>query len=153
PRTATPPAGDAESAPPRLTVLQGGAADILARFNLEPDQSRQALRAEQVAPETAGAQTAVQEVEVPSLLTDLLALFAHHRADRLHSKMLAAALGLSQHELASMLRPLNVRPIPEVYVRGARARGYARADIEQAATLIRLGQLQVPPEVAEWRVS
>lgn len=146
-----PATGETSSSRPDLTVLPGGAADILARYNVQPDRPLAPLHAEQVMSVTGGR--TAEEAEVPPLLADLLALFTQHRAERLHSRMLAASLGMSQHELALMLRPLNIRPIPEVYVRGARARGYARTDIKQAATLVRLGQIQVPPEVAEWRVS
>ena len=153
PAASTAPAA-APTAPPHLKVLQGGAADILARYNLEPDRGAQPLRAEQVhALEAAPGRVAVEDAAVPALLMELLQLYAKHRADRLHSKMLTAALGITQHKLAAMLQPLGIRPIPDVFFRGHRARGYARADIEQTVTMIRTGRLHVPAEVAEWQVS
>lgn len=149
-----PPAEGVSPDAPRLTVLQGGAADILARFNLDPDLSQQVLRAEQVMPVAAGDGTAAEGGQVPPLLTDLLALFTHHRAERLHSRTLAEALRISQHELASLLRPLGVASLPNKFsVGGREGRGYDRRSIEDAAEGIRSGSLRVPSEVADWRAS
>lgn len=150
----SPPAAATEAAVAsrngsHLSVLPGGAADILARYNLEPDRSPLPLQAEQVT-----GRLEVESGPLPELLTRLLGLFARARADRLHSVTLAAALGMSQLQLAALLRPLDVYPLPnKFFVGGDEKRGYARSSIERAAEQIRSGRLQIPTEVAEWKAS
>lgn len=160
---AAAPTADADGLPKRpahLYVIRGGAADILARYDLTPDRGRAPLHAEQVHPTGAEplpagpAATVTTATALPELIARILQLFDHAGRDRLHSAYLAANLGLSQHVLAALLRPLGVLPLSDKFsVDGKERRGYARADVERAATAIAAGHLTVPPEVARWRAS
>ncbi|PZG20586.1 hypothetical protein [Nonomuraea aridisoli] len=109
-----------------------------------PRPAEQPLRAEHVREVDDGR-------PIPELLERALQLPWTGTPPRLHSERLAAQLGLSEHELAQLLAPLGVHPLPNAFERGGvRRRGYARADVEAAAAAIRRGDLDVPEEVASW---
>ncbi|MGW3346814.1 hypothetical protein ACWDA3_26175 [Nonomuraea rubra] len=102
-----------------------------------------ALHAEHVAELTNDGQ------EVPELLERCLQL--RWEGGRMHSVRLAEQLGLSEHELAALLGALSVTTLPNAFERGgARRRGYERQALVDAAAAIRAGELEVPPEVADW---
>ncbi|GAA3165644.1 hypothetical protein GCM10010466_65520 [Planomonospora alba] len=166
PRPATSPVG-----PRRLTVLPGGAdasawADPidLARgprpARSTADASAWAdpvpagrLRAEQVHPVQAPSVPAASTAEhpVPQIVIRALEVFDELRAERLHSRELAAALDLTEGDLAALLRPLGVDRPANAFLRGGqRGRGYERSSLEMAAERIRCGQIDVPAEVAAW---
>jgi hypothetical protein len=72
--------------------------------------------------------------------------------DRMHSVTLAAALGVSQTDLAALLRPLGIVTLPNKFSRGGEERrGYAREDFVTVAGQIASGGLQVPGDVDAWR--
>lgn len=120
-RTPAPAAGPAASQPARPTLV----------------------RAEQVSEISDGGH------QVPELLERALQL--RWDGGRMHSVRLAEQLGLSEHELAALLGALGVSTLPNAFERGGkRRRGYERQDLEDAATAIRRGELEVPPEVAAW---
>ncbi|MGW4663157.1 hypothetical protein [Streptosporangium sandarakinum] len=160
PQTPAPPAEPtsppAPAVRPNLTVLQGGAAswpdpsEIAAAaatgplfsqdYDLEPERT-EPLRAEQVH--------AIEGRPVPEVLRRALEAFGDD--DRIHSVTLAKALGITKQELAALLAPLGVSPLKEAFERGGeRLRGYARQDLESAASAIAHGELDVPAEVAAW---
>jgi hypothetical protein len=89
---------------------------------------------------------------VPRILLRALAVFDQAGVERMHSKTLAAALGLgSEAELSRLLNPLEVHSLKEAFqVGGTRARGYARADVQAAADRVAAGEITVPAEIAEW---
>ncbi|MGW6502993.1 hypothetical protein [Nonomuraea angiospora] len=155
--TGTPTVGpDGMPTRAHLTVVSGGAADILARFDLTPNKATP-LRAEQVHPNDAPALPAGSTstgAAVPDMIARILELYQQAGRDRLHSSYLAAQLGMSQHVLAALLRPLGVLPLSgKVSVDGKEARGYERAAFDRAAAAIVAGAVVVPPEVARWRAS
>lgn len=96
----------------------------------------------------------VHEIEdaqhpIPELLSRALAVFGADR--RVHSVVLAEALELDQLELSELLRSLGVRTLKRAFERnGKELRGYDREDLEAVAAAIRCGELEVPPEVADW---
>ncbi|MFI9558900.1 hypothetical protein [Nonomuraea endophytica] len=101
------------------------------------------LRAEQIHAVDAGGQP------IPELLERTLQV--RWEDGRLHSERLAGLLGMTEHELAALLAPLDVAPLPNAFWRaGQRRRGYERGQFEDAADAIRRGELAVPPEVAAW---
>ncbi|MGV9775386.1 hypothetical protein [Streptosporangium sp. NPDC003464] len=109
-------------------------------YDLEPERA-QTLRAEQVH--------AVEGRPVPELLTRDLEVIGDDQ--RIHSIALARALCLGQADLADLLGALGVRMLPNPFERnGEQLRGYERQHLEEAAEAIRRGELQVPPEVADW---
>nr|BFE85848.1 hypothetical protein GCM10020093_084490 [Planobispora longispora] len=64
---------------------------------------------------------------------------------------MATALEMTEHELAALLKPLGIAPLRNAFNRGGeRGRGYALEDVQDAAEAIRRGELEVPPEVADW---
>ncbi|MEV6865414.1 hypothetical protein AB0M44_30960 [Streptosporangium subroseum] len=147
--------------PPRLVMLKGGASNwpdpseiaaaaratgsaFAGRYDIEPDrETTETLRAEQVHELTGAAHP------VPELLTHALAL--PWDDGRLHSAVLASQLGMTEHELAALLKLVGVSALRNAFNRGGeRGRGYEREDLEDAAEAIRRGELQVPPEVADW---
>ncbi|GGL56602.1 hypothetical protein [Planomonospora parontospora] len=169
------PSAPAAGQRPHLTALPGGAtadastwADPIelarrSRPQVAPvaDASqwadpREMLRATQVrpaAPSTPAvpAVPAAPVAPVPEILRRALAVFESMRTERLHSEELAAALGLTMTELADLLRPLEVRPLPNKFSRGGQERrGYARAALETAAERITRGEIEVPADVAAW---
>lgn len=164
------PAAPASIQPPRLKVLPGGATTAaswgdpreIARTQALPANAaawpdpHPHMRAVTTASATAGeiqapSTPALPARPVPEILTRALAAMDAAHDDRMHSATLAAALGITQADLAGLLRPLGVQPLPHPFQRGGRpARGYAREDLEAAAERIRRGVLEVPPEVAAW---
>jgi hypothetical protein len=92
---------------------------------------------------------------VPELVRRALAAFDSARDDRMHSETLAAALDITPHDLAELLRPVEVRSLRNAFVRGGGdpKRGYAREDFAQAADRIARGELGVPPELDAWHVT
>ncbi|GAA3037557.1 hypothetical protein [Streptosporangium longisporum] len=125
------------------------------------------LRAQQMhpvqGPATQAAPAApvgsVAEVQpVPEILRRALATFDALGAERLHSEELAAALGIVAAEgkgdavaLADLLRPLEVRPLPNKFYRtGQERRGYARVALQTAAERVGHGEIEVPAAVAAW---
>ncbi|MER7213240.1 hypothetical protein ABT340_39770 [Streptosporangium sp. NPDC000239] len=108
-----------------------------------PSEPRPRLRAEQVH------EVPAEQVPVPELLTRAIAAFDGD--DRIHSVTLADRLGVDQVELAELLRSVGVRTLQRAFMRGGEERrGYGLQDLEAAAAAIRSGDLQVPPEVADW---
>ncbi|WP_436759303.1 hypothetical protein [Streptosporangium sp. V21-05] len=108
-----------------------------------PSGPRPRLHAEQIH-EIGGAEAAV-----PELLTRALTL--PWDSGRLHSEALAQALDMTELELAALLGAIGVTTLPNAFERGGkRRRGYQRGDLEDAAEAIRSGELEVPPEVADW---
>ena len=99
----------------------------------------------------APPQTAVQAV--PQILVQALAAFDAARAGRMHSEALAEALGIATtRELSELLRPLEVRTLPNKFVRAplGERRGYAREAFAEAAARVARGEIEVPDAVAEW---
>ncbi|WP_326646710.1 hypothetical protein OG884_18970 [Streptosporangium sp. NBC_01755] len=89
------------------------------------------------------------EVLLPELLRRALAL--PWDEGRLHSEVMAPALGMTEHELAALLGAIGVTRPPNAFERGGRRRrGYERQHLLDAAEAIRSGDLEVPPEVADW---
>lgn len=89
------------------------------------------------------------EAPVPELLVRAVEAFAGD--DRIHSVVLAERLGVDQVELTELLRAIGVRTLARAFMRGGEERrGYARTDLQTAAHAIRVGDLAVPPEVADW---
>ncbi|GAA0853587.1 hypothetical protein ACFQVD_26275 [Streptosporangium amethystogenes subsp. fukuiense] len=160
PRAPQPPAPAEQPTPParaggpQLTVLRGGAASW-------PDPSEIAAAAA-AGPvfagdydlgtgqgETLTAEQVHDAAPVPELLIQALDVIGEDR--RIHSVALARALRLEQAELADLLGALGVRTLPNPFERGGeRLRGYERQHLQDAAEAIRRGELQVPPEVADW---
>ncbi|MGW4425781.1 hypothetical protein [Streptosporangium sp. NPDC004631] len=167
-RPSAPPPSVAEAAPAsgavrvaergHLTVLTGGASSwpdpsqiaaaaaagpvFAGRYDLEPERV-ETLRAEQVR------EVEVPGHPVPELVVRAVEAFAGD--DRIHSVVLAERLGVDQVELTELLRAIGVRTLSRAFMRGGEERrGYARTDLETAATAIRSGDLAVPPEVADW---
>ncbi len=88
---------------------------------------------------------------VPELIRRALAAFDDADDDRMHSEVLAGALGLTPHELAELLGMVGVKSLPRAFVRGGKERrGYAREDVATAADRIASGELSVPEKVAAW---
>ncbi|MFB4273007.1 hypothetical protein [Nonomuraea sp. GTA35] len=86
---------------------------------------------------------------VPELLERALQL--RWDGGRMHSVRLAEQLGMSEHELAALLGALGVATLPNAFERGGvRRRGYERQALVDAASAVRAGELEVPPEVAAW---
>lgn len=164
PRPATP----AAALRPRLTLVQGGQGlgDATAWPDLRTLQATPAPAAPRLAsaadwpdirrpatprPPQAPAVAEAPEHPLPEILARALAAFEESGDDRMHSADLAAALGLTQVELAALLRPLGVTTLPRAFVRGGHeARGYARETLEAAAERIRRGEIDIPAEVATW---
>jgi S-DNA-T family DNA segregation ATPase FtsK/SpoIIIE len=92
-----------------------------------------------------------QAAEVPRLLAEAIAACdAVGDGKRVHTKAIAEQVGLEDEEVRRLLRLLEVEPLTAPFrVSGAKARGYARTDLDHAAARIRLGELEVPPEVAD----
>lgn len=91
---------------------------------------------------------------MPEFVRRALAAFDRARDDRMHSETLAAALDITPHDLAELLRPIEVRSLRNAFMRGGEEkRGYAREDIAQAADRIARGELDVPPELDAWQAS
>ncbi|SFK93071.1 hypothetical protein SAMN05216275_14190 [Streptosporangium canum] len=154
---AEPAPSPARTSAPHLTVLRGGVASwpdpaeiaataaagslFAGQYDLEPERV-ETLRAEQVHEVEAGR-------PLPELLVRALQVIGEDR--RIHSVALARALRLEQGELAALLGALGVRTLPNPFERGGeKLRGYERQHLEEAANAIRRGELQVPPEVADW---
>ncbi|GAA3039604.1 hypothetical protein [Streptosporangium longisporum] len=119
------------------------------------------LRAEQMHPVQGPATPAGPTAEVrpvPEILRRALATFDALGAERLHSEELAVALGICTAEgkgdavaLADLLRPLEVRPLPNKFYRtGQERRGYARVALQTAAERVGHGEIEVPAAVAAW---
>lgn len=139
---------------PDLSVVNGGSGgwgeidSILANRGrrVEPAPVAQLGRSR-----PAGVLTRAPVQAVPVLLTRALAAFDDAGDDRMHSETLAQALELGQRDLAALLRPLGVTSLPHQFIRnGKNQRGYAREHLATAAERVARGELEVPPEVAEW---
>lgn len=156
--TASATGGGFREAPPSPILPdgweQGGLGEAMDSLNAAADRLRNA----QPAPRDDAADkaefdrimAAEFEVAVPELL--VRALVAFGTADRLHTRVLAEALGVRVEHLGRLLSQLDVRPLrSDFQVDGKRGRGYARADVETAADRIRAGDLVPPEEVARWR--
>lgn len=155
PRPAPAPAavpGTPVAAPsplPKLRVLKGGAADwpdplqvvapaaptvgaSAADWPDLPTSSDRPAQADATVAELEPAPSA--PVPIPDILARALQAFDAARDDRMHSEVLAEALGLeSAQALAEALRPYGVQSRPK-FVRGGQSRrGYWRSDIEAAA--------------------
>lgn len=151
-------AGGFREAPPSPILPdgweEGGLGEAMDRLKASADRLRDA----QPEPRDAAADAAEFErimatefeVAVPELL--VRALVAFGQADRLHTRVLADALGVRVEHLGRLLSQLEVRPLKSDFqVDGKRGRGYTRADVEEAADRIRAGDLVPPEEVARWR--
>src|SRR5690606_18426571 len=85
-------------------------------------------------PPQAPAVAEAPERPLPEILARALEAFQVAGDDRMHSADLAAALGLTQVELAAALREYGVTTLPNPFERrGTRARGYALDDLQAAA--------------------
>lgn len=134
------------AAPEPEPVVGGTAANWPDLF---PAPSTRPSRPSRPAPKTSGpdtgpaagraagsdAPTAVAEVAAPEILARALAAFTAAGDDRMHSEVLAEALGYAdQWALAEALRPYGVTTLPNKFTRnGAKKRGYSRDDIAAAA--------------------
>ncbi|MEE2041564.1 hypothetical protein Q8791_30515 [Nocardiopsis sp. CT-R113] len=71
---------------------------------------------------------------VPDIISRALEVFDRLADDRVHSKELAEALGMTQQELAEALKRLGVESLPNKFVRrGSSLRGYERGALEAVA--------------------
>jgi hypothetical protein len=89
---------------------------------------------------------------VPELVTRAIAAFDAARDTRMHSEVLADALGFATpFEMSKLLGLLKIQSLPNSFERGPlKRRGYAREAFEVAAARIAHGEIDVPDEVAEW---
>ena len=77
---------------------------------------------------------------VPEILRAALAALDAAADDRMHTGVLAEALGLGEEEVRAQLAAEGVRPLPQPFERGGvRRRGYARDDLVAAAQRHRPG--------------
>ncbi|MFI6819293.1 hypothetical protein ACIBG7_43380 [Nonomuraea sp. NPDC050328] len=148
-----------------LRLLRGGAT---AGWE-DPAAIAARARAERVAsgaapmPRTAAAtatvvhaeqvlQLAVAGQELPEIVRRVLTALGKARDGRLHSEVLAARVGVdSKAELAELLRPLGLAPLPNSFERGGKKRrGYDLADARACADRIAAGEQEVPDHIAAW---
>ena len=119
---------------------------ISARDWPEPIPGRQI----HAATTPAGVLTAPAQ-PIPELVRRAIAAYDAAGDDRMHSEVLAAALGLTPHELAELLGLLGIKSLQRAFLRGGKERrGYARADFAAVAERITSGELAVPEKVAAW---
>ncbi|MEU8040846.1 hypothetical protein [Streptosporangium sp. NPDC049078] len=161
PRPPVQPPAPREAAGAYLKLLKGGStsgwadpAALVAAARAERIASGEAPMPAQPAPSGPVRVEQVHEIRgaetpLPELLRRALAL--PWEDGRLHSEVMAPALGMTEHELAALLGQLGVTRPPNAFERnGKRRRGYERQHLLDAADAIRRGDLEVPPEVADW---
>lgn len=91
---------------------------------------------------------------VPELIIRVLTAMGD--AERMHTAVIASAVGVPTESLGSLLSQVDIRPLKNAFTvdgRPGRGRGYARADVDAAADRIRAGEQPVPDDVARWRAA
>lgn len=84
---------------------------------------------------------------IPEILARALRAFDELNDDRIHSKTLAAELGIANEwKFAELLRPYGVKSRPKFVRNGEEARGYYREDIAAAADRIARGDEPAPAD-------
>jgi S-DNA-T family DNA segregation ATPase FtsK/SpoIIIE len=142
-RPAEPPARAAESLGGAMDALDAAAERLRDAVNAPRDTAADRAEFDRIM-------AAEFEVAVPELL--LRAVVAFGKDERLHTRDLAAKVGVKVELLGQLLSQLDVRPLPNAFpIDGQKARGYRRADLEAAADRIRSGDLTPPETVARWR--
>lgn len=145
------------SASPSSGPEGGSLDDALDGLDAAAERLQEAMRAADAGGGTGGGtgdefEKIVAELDaLPELL--VCAIVAFRLAERMHTRDLAAALGVRPESLGHLLSSLDVRPLPNAFsINGSKpARGYQRADLEAAAERILRGELVPPEHVKRWR--